>query len=184
MSDLSSQTVEYPTPDLPLVLVGLMGAGKTTVGRRLARKLSLPFIDSDAEIEKQAGCTITEIFEREGEEPFRALERTVIQDLLLQGPAVISTGGGAFINPDTRKLVLQQSISIWLKADLETLYRRVAHSTHRPLLRENPRKVLKRLIDERYPVYAEAAITVDCNVRAHNTVVRRILKALREKEQA
>jgi len=144
------------------VLVGLMGAGKTNIGRRLAQRLALPFADADAEIEAAAGETIEEIFERRGEAAFRDGERRVIARLL-DGPIhVLATGGGAFLDADTRRLIRERGISIWLRADIELLLVRVARRNNRPLLkRGDPRETLTQLIEQRYPVYAQAELTVD-----------------------
>jgi shikimate kinase len=145
-----------------IVLVGLMGAGKTSLGRRLAKATGLPFIDSDAEIEKAAGCSIPEIFERFGETEFRSGERRVIERILEGAPAILATGGGAFMDAATRALIRAKGVSIWLRADLDTLVRRTKRRDDRPLLKgRNPRDVLKRLIEERYPVYGEADIILD-----------------------
>lgn len=145
-----------------VALVGLMGAGKSSIGRRLGQALGLPFTDADAEIEAAAGASIEEIFARDGEATFRNGERRVIARLLDGPPQVLATGGGAFMDPRTRGLMRQRAISIWLRADLETLLVRVARRSNRPLLKAgDPRAVLTRLMAERYPVYAEADITVD-----------------------
>ncbi|MCT8998012.1 shikimate kinase [Chelativorans intermedius] len=144
-----------------IVLVGLMGAGKTVIGRRVAAALDLPFIDSDHEIERVSRMTIPELFAAYGEEEFRALERRVIARLLRGGPQVLSTGGGAFMNPATRQAVARRGISVWLKADLETLMHRVSKRQNRPLLQaEDPRAVMQRLMDLRYPVYQQADVTI------------------------
>src|SRR5271170_6342405 len=154
------------TPPLRLarsiVMVGLMGAGKTSIGRRLAQKLHVPFIDSDTEIEKAANETIAEIFARDGEAVFRAGERRIIARLL-DGPVqVLATGGGAFMDASTRARIRDRGISVWLRADLETLLERTSRRHHRPLLNGgDPRTVLSGLIETRYPVYAEADIIVD-----------------------
>ena len=172
------------TPDLPripasLVLVGLMGAGKSSVGRRLAQKLELPFVDADSEIESAAGCSIEDFFELYGEEEFRDGERRVISRLL-DGPVqVIATGGGAFMNEETRGKVRDMGISIWLKADLDTLVERVSRRGGRPLLRDAPAEdVLNDLIDSRYPVYEEADITVESGDGSTWDTVDRTLDAL------
>lgn len=145
----------------PLVLVGMMGAGKTTVGRRVAARLNRPFIDSDEEIEKAAGMTIDEIFKTRGEAEFRAGEVRVIARLLREGGIVLGTGGGAFMNAETRGLVKELGVSVWLKADFELLFQRVSRRSNRPLLKTaNPRETLQTLIDARYPTYAEADVTV------------------------
>lgn len=145
----------------PLVLVGMMGAGKTTVGRRLAARLGRPFLDSDEEIEKAAQMSIPEIFEQRGEPEFRAGETRVIARVLKDGAVVLATGGGAFVNGETRALVKAEAISVWLKAEIDILFERVSRRNNRPLLRTaNPRATLKKLIEERYPIYAEADVTV------------------------
>lgn len=147
-----------------IVLVGLMGAGKTSIGKRLAARLGLPFRDADTEIEAAAGCTIAEIFSRYGEPAFRDGERRVIRRLLAGDPLVLATGGGAFMDPDTRAAMRHDALSIWLRATLPILLRRVAGRTHRPLLNAgDPADVLRRLIDQRHPVYAEADIVIDCS---------------------
>ena len=145
-----------------IVLVGLMGAGKTSLGRRLAKAACLPFVDSDAEIEKAAGCSVFEIFERFGEAEFRSGERRVLERILDGAPAVVATGGGAFMDAATRALIRAKGVSIWLRADLDTLVRRTKRRDDRPLLKSgNPRDVLMRLIAERYPIYGEADIILD-----------------------
>jgi shikimate kinase len=146
----------------PIVLVGLMGAGKTSIGRRLAGRLDLSFIDADSEIEAAAGCSIEEIFERHGEAAFRDGERRVIARLLDGPPCVIATGGGAYMDPTTRALIGERAISLWLRADLDTLVNRTSRRSNRPLLKQGPpRDTLDRLMQQRYPVYAEADLTVD-----------------------
>ncbi len=145
----------------PLVLVGMMGAGKTTVGRRLAARLGRQFIDSDEEIERAAQMSIPEIFEQRGEAEFRAGETRVIARLLKERDIVLATGGGAFVNLETRALVKQQAVSVWLKADLAILFERVSRRANRPLLKTaDPKATLEKLIADRYPIYAEADITV------------------------
>ena len=145
-----------------IALVGLMGAGKSSIGRRLAIVLGLPFIDADTEIEAAAGLTIEEIFARDGEAAFRSGERRVIARLLDNPTQILATGGGAFMDPATRALILERTISVWLKADLDLLLARVGRRNNRPLLKTgDPRTVLARLIEERYPIYAEADITVE-----------------------
>ena len=148
-------------PERTIVLVGLMGVGKSAVGRRLAKRFDLPFIDADAEIEAAAGSTIEEFFEQHGEAAFRAGERRVIARLLEGGPHILATGGGAFMDPETRNLVKARGISIWLNADLDTLVERVSRRNNRPLLKNGDMKqILSDLMAERNPVYAEADITV------------------------
>ena len=162
-----------------IVLIGLMGAGKTSIGRLLAERLGLPFVDSDAEIERAGGATIEEIFAHEGEATFRSGERRVIARLLSGPPAVIATGGGAYLDPSTRAAVRERAISVWLKASLETLVRRTARRGGRPLLKQgDPRKILATLIDERYPVYGEADLTVETGEEPPEIVARRVLAAL------
>jgi shikimate kinase len=162
-----------------IVLVGLMGAGKTTVGRRLAEKLGLVFVDADHEIELAAGQTIPEIFSRHGEAYFREGERKVIARLLENGAQVLATGGGAYMNADTRATIRRHAISIWLRADFDLLMSRVRRRSNRPLLQnDDPEAVMKKLIAERYPVYAEADITVDSRDVAHTSIVNSIIKTL------
>lgn len=145
-----------------VVLVGMMGAGKTAVGKRLARRLDRPFVDADHEIEAAAGCSVSEIFARHGEAAFRDGERRVIARLLKRPACVIATGGGAFMDAATRAAIAAQAVSVWLRADLDTLHRRTAKRDTRPLLAGKDRKaVLRALMAERYPVYGEAAIVVD-----------------------
>ncbi len=145
----------------PLVFVGLMGAGKTAIGRRVATELGVAFVDSDHEIESVARMTIPELFERYGEPEFRALEQRVIGRLLTGGTRVLATGGGAYMNDETRRGIAEHAVSIWLKADLDTLMGRVGRKQNRPLLKtENPRETMEKLMAVRYPVYANADITV------------------------
>ena len=159
-----------------IVFVGLMGAGKSCMGRNLAKALGLTFVDADAEIEKAAGCTIEDIFELHGETAFRDGERRVLARLLDGPVCVLGTGGGAFMDLDTRARIRQKAISIWLRADLNLLVSRVGRRTNRPLLRgKNAREVLGKLIDERYPVYAEAHITVDSDRESPESTVDRVL---------
>ncbi|BBK45096.1 hypothetical protein STVA_51160 [Allostella vacuolata] len=162
-----------------LVLVGLMGAGKTSVGRRIAQRLGLSFIDADAEIEAAAGCTIAEIFARHGEAAFRDGERRVIARLLEEPVHILATGGGAFMDPATRASIRARGISLWLRAELDVLVRRVARRTHRPLLNQgDPKEILTRLMTIRYPVYAEADIIVDSLDAPTETTVERCMAAL------
>jgi shikimate kinase len=165
-----------------IVLVGMMGSGKSSIGRRLAARLAVPFVDADAEIEAAAGMTIPEIFEKHGEPYFRAGEARVIARLLDHGPQVLATGGGAFMNRDTRAAIRAKAISVWLKAELDVLLRRIKRRTDRPLLKtEDPGATLTRLIAERYPVYAEADLTVMSREVPHDTIVDEIVTALRER---
>jgi shikimate kinase len=168
-----------PDIDRPIVLVGLMGVGKSTVGRRLAKRLGLEFVDSDTEIEQAAGYSISEIFERFGEPSFRDGERRVIARLVEGRPKVIATGGGAFMDPRTRELILERCIAVWLDADPAVLAERVARRDSRPLLKDkDPLKVLQELATVRNPVYAEAQIRVHSQPMPHDHTVEQILTAL------
>lgn len=163
----------------PIVLVGLMGAGKTTVGRRLAQRMRLPFVDADHEIERAAGMTISDIFDRFGESYFRDGERRVIARLIDGRPKVIATGGGAFVNADTRALILDQALAVWLDAEPAVLADRVRRRDTRPLLRgRDPEQVLAELAGVRNPFYALAPIRVQSIVAPHDATVDEILKAL------
>lgn len=179
-SSVAAEVAEAARPgDRSIVLVGLMGAGKTTVGRRLAQRLGLTFVDADAEIERAAGETIPEIFERHGEAVFRDGERRVIARLLEQGPQVLATGGGAFMDPTTRANIAARGISIWLKADLDVLMRRVGRRSNRPLLKQgDAQATMEKLMAQRYPVYAEADITVESREGPLETVVDDVIAEL------
>jgi shikimate kinase len=187
-TDAATRAATNPCPALgrPVVLVGLMGAGKTSVGTRLAHLLGARFIDSDDEIERAANLTVPEIFERYGEAHFRSGERRVLARLLAGAPAVIATGGGAFMDAETRALVRARAVSVWLRAGLDVLLQRTAGRSHRPLLnRGNPRATLARLIELRYPVYAEADLAVDSLAdQSHELMAGRILEALRADRRA
>jgi shikimate kinase len=162
-----------------IVLVGMMGAGKSSIGRRLAQRLGISFVDADAEIEAAAGMTIAEIFARDGEPYFRSGEARVIARLLDQGPQVLATGGGAFMNGETRASISQKGISVWLKADFEVLMRRVKRrSGDRPMLQGDPAERVRHLIEERYPVYAEADTMVMSRDVPHETIVNEIVTEL------
>ncbi len=184
----STASSHAASPDAPpalaavprtIVLVGLMGAGKSAIGRRLAQRLGLPFVDADAEIERAAGQTIEEIFAAHGEAAFRDGERRVIARLLADPVHVLSTGGGAFMDPQTRALIAERGISIWLKAELDVLLRRTARRTNRPLLNQgDPAQVLAALMAKRYPVYATADITVESTDGPPETTVQRVIDAL------
>ena len=168
-----------------VVLIGMMGAGKSSVGRRLAARLGIPFVDADIEIEKAAGMTIPEIFSSHGEPYFRAGESRVIARLLEGGPQVLATGGGAFMNVDTRATIRNKGISVWLRATLEVLSRRVKRRSDRPLLKDaDPVETLRRLMDERYPVYAEADLTVESRDVPHEAIVDEIIEGLRGRLQS
>ncbi|ACK51249.1 3-dehydroquinate synthase [Methylocella silvestris BL2] len=165
--------------DRSIVLVGFMGCGKTSTGRRLAQRLGLPFIDADAEIEAAAGMTIAEIFARHGEPSFRDGERRVMARLLEHGPRVIATGGGAFLNEETRARIARRGVSVWLKAEPDVLWRRVRKRSHRPLLQSaDPEKTLRTLLRERYPYYARADVTVISRDGPHETAVEEIIAAV------
>ena len=177
------ESVATATSILPrsIVLVGLMGAGKSKIGRLLAASLAVPFVDSDNAVVASAGMSIASIFELYGEERFRDLEARTIAELLDDEPRVIATGGGAFMNNDTRKLILDGGISLWLKATPETLADRISNPASRPLLRDrNPVEVLRELAEIRYPVYAEAALTVDTDGLSITAAVNTVEGALRE----
>jgi len=164
-----------------IVLIGMMGAGKTSVGKRLAMALGIPFTDADHEIETAANMTIPEIFETYGEDHFRDGERKVIARLLSDGPKVIATGGGAIVNTETRKRIARKSISVWLKADLQILLERVRRRSNRPLLRSaDPEAVLRGLLAEREPLYTQADITVTSRNTPHQTIINEILGNLEE----
>ncbi|KQT53995.1 MULTISPECIES: shikimate kinase [unclassified Aureimonas] len=162
-----------------IVLVGLMGAGKTTVGRRLAQILDLPFKDTDAEIETVSRMTVPELFTAYGEPEFRALEARVVTRLAADGPQVLATGGGAFMNAETRQVLSSSAVTVWLKADLDILMERVARRGNRPLLKAaDPRAVMQDLMDKRYPVYAAADITIASRNVKREVIADEIAEAL------
>jgi len=184
---MTSSTTARPSeaPDAPapvprtVVLVGLMGAGKSAIGRRVAQRLGLAFVDADSEIERAAGQTIPEIFAQHGEAAFRDGERRVIARLLGEPVHVLATGGGAFMDPQTRALIADRGISVWLKAELDVLLRRTARRTNRPLLNQgDPAEVLAKLMTLRHPVYAQADITVESAEGPPEVTVDRVLGAL------
>jgi shikimate kinase len=165
-----------------IVLVGMMGAGKSSIGRRLATRLALSFVDADAEIEAAAGMSIPEIFATHGEPYFRSGEARVIARLLEHGPQVLATGGGSFMNPDTRAAIRRNGVSVWLKAEFEVLVRRVRRrSADRPMLQGDPAERLRHLMAERYPVYAEADVTVMSRDVPHETIVNEMLEVLAQR---
>lgn len=171
------------TTDRSIVLIGLMGVGKTTVGRRLAKALRLDFRDADEEVERAAGRSVSEIFDDFGETAFRDGERKVIARLLDEPPMVLALGGGAFIDPQTRALVKAKGVSVWLRADVDTLARRVTRRDTRPLLRNgDPREILQRLLEARSPAYAEAEIHVDASAGSHQATMDAIMRALEARE--
>ncbi len=177
----SSQAIRAALGQRSVVLVGLMGCGKSAIGRRLAARLSLPFVDADEEIEKAAGKTIEDIFSEHGEPYFRDGERKVLARLLRSGPQVLATGGGAFMNDETRGGIAENGVSVWLKADLPLLVRRVGRRGNRPLLKAgDPEVVLQELMAKRYPVYAEADITVESRDVPHEVIVGEIVDKLGE----
>jgi shikimate kinase len=166
-------------PRRTIVLVGLMGAGKTKIGRRLALRLGLPFFDSDQEIEAAAGETIDEIFANRGERIFRDGERRVIARLLAGPVHVLATGGGAFMDPLTREAIRRRGVSLWLRADLDILVQRVSRRNNRPLLNAgDPRAILAELIERRHPIYGEAAVTIDSGEGSPEMTVNRAIAAL------
>ncbi|HEY7764354.1 MAG TPA: shikimate kinase [Aestuariivirgaceae bacterium] len=172
-------TVKRALNGRSVVLVGLMGAGKSTVGRRLAQKLGLTFVDADAEIERAAGKAVPDIFREHGEQYFREGERKVIARLLEAGSQVLATGGGAYMNEETRKNIARLGISVWLKAELPLLMKRVRRRDNRPLLAaEEPEEVMHKLITQRYPVYEMADITVESRDVPHSAIVSDVIRAL------
>ena len=164
--------------DKPIVLIGLMGAGKSSIGRKLASKLVLPFWDSDDEIATTSNCSIPEIFAIYGEARFRGLEEMVIERLLSGPPHVLATGGGAFMNKKIQALIKKKAVSIWLKAELETLIKRTSRKKGRPLLdKGDPTLILKDLMDKRYPIYSSADIIVESADQPHENMVNQIISA-------
>ena len=165
-----------------MALVGMMGAGKSSIGRRLATRLSVPFSDADTEIELAAGCTVAEIFARYGEDAFRDCERKVIDRLLGEPPHVLATGGGAFIDPQTRARMKECAVSVWIKAPVDVLLARVQRKDDRPLLKGgDPRAILEGLLEKREPIYAEADFAVESEAGPHDGTVERIMAALMER---
>ena len=162
-----------------LVLVGMMGAGKSSIGRKLAQRLGLPFVDADSEIERAAGMSISDIFAEHGEPYFRAGEARVIARLLDAGPQVLATGGGAFMHPQSRDAIRAKGISVWLKADHDVLMKRIKRRNDRPLLKtDDPGETLRRLMAERDPVYAEADVTVLSRDVPHEIIIGEIVSAV------
>ncbi|MCB1491271.1 MAG: shikimate kinase [Rhodobiaceae bacterium] len=177
---ISKQAIIDQLDNRPIVLVGMMGCGKSSVGRRLAARLGLEFVDADTEIERAAGMSIPDIFERHGEDDFRSGERRVIARLIGEGKLrVIATGGGAFINDETRALIKDKAVSVWLKAEFDVLMQRVRRKADRPMLKTaDPEATMRSLLAQRNPVYAKADITVVTEHGPHQKVVGRILSAL------
>jgi shikimate kinase len=191
ISDRTTPTFADPAPDAAaivaalgmrsIVLVGMMGAGKSSIGRRLAARLDVAFVDADTEIEEAAGMSIPDIFATRGETEFRAGEARVIARLLDSGPQVLATGGGAFMNADTRALIAAKGVSIWLRAEFEVLMRRIKRRQDRPLLKTNdPGATLRELMEARYPIYAAAELTVQSRELPHERIVDEIVTALAE----
>jgi len=178
-SPLRAEAILSGLGDRLIVLVGMMASGKTSVGRLLGQKLGIPFIDADHEIEVAASMSIPEIFALRGEPDFRSGERRVIARLLQTGPAVLATGGGAFMAEETRRSIAERGVSVWLRADAETLHRRARRRSNRPLLQtDDPEGTIRRLIEMRYPVYAEAAIVIDSEDGPHDATVEAVMAAL------
>lgn len=162
-----------------LVFVGLMGAGKSTIGKRVATMLDLPFHDADYEIEQAAQMSVPELFKAYGEPAFRDLERRVILRLIKQGPMILATGGGAYMNDETRHAIAENGISVWLNAELDVLMERVSRRQNRPLLQnDNPRAVMEKLMAERYPVYAKADLTVNSRKARRDVVARDVIRTV------
>lgn len=162
-----------------LVFVGLMGSGKSVVGKHVAAMLSLPFYDSDQEIEKAAQMTIAQLFEMYGESKFRALEQKVILNIIKKGPLILATGGGAYMNENIRKAVHQNGISIWLKADLHVLIERVSGCFARPLLQTaNPKETMQKLMEQRYPIYAQANLTINNHEEHYHIVAHNVVRSV------
>ncbi len=182
--ETAGETTGQNGPGRSIVLVGLMGAGKTCIGRRLASRLARPFVDADAEIEKAAGCTIEDIFESHGEAAFRDGERRVIARILDGPPVVLATGGGAYMNEETRAKIRQHGISVWIRAELDLLLKRTSRRNNRPLLKRGDRRqIMGALMAERYPVYAEADLTVDSKDGPPDETVEAVLRALNERPE-
>lgn len=179
---ISSSDILERLGDRSIVFVGLMGAGKTAIGRKVASELGIPFIDSDHEIEAVSRTTIPDLFALYGEPEFRSLEQRVIARLLETGPKVLSTGGGAFMNAQTREAIASRGVSVWLKADLDVLMERVMKKQNRPLLKNaDPRGVMQKLIEERYPVYELADITAPTREAAKEVIAQEVIGALAER---
>ena len=169
----------------PLVLIGLMGAGKSTIGRRLAKQIGWRFVDSDEEIEAAAGCRIADIFTIHGEPIFRDLEKRVITRLLSEEPMVLATGGGAWMQEGVRAAIQEKATSVWLRAELDILTERVSKRDHRPLLETgDKRTILERLMQERYPIYEKADVIIDSGHGPHERVVERVIATLDKQRKA
>lgn len=165
----------------PIVLIGMMGSGKTHFGRLLSKKLGVEFYDSDHVVEQKAGCSVSEIFERWGEEKFREVEAKTIQELVKAKPSVIATGGGAIKNKETANTIFDQSYSVWVNADMEQILKRVARNENRPLLAcENPQDVLKKLMSEREHIYSKARFTIQSSDGNANAAIKKLLAEINE----
>ncbi len=165
----------------PIVLVGMMGAGKTTIGFRLAKKLGIPFLDTDSMVSQMVGCSISDIFKYQSEEYFKEKEMEAINTSLHSGISVIATGGGSFLHDDVRELVLRKGISIWLRAPLEVLLERVQRKNTRPILEQGDKKeILQKIMSDRYQTYANAHLTVDSDILTHYHVVNTIITKLQQ----
>lgn len=185
MTPSDPTTTSDTDPGKIIVLVGLMGAGKSCVGRRVAQSLGVPFVDADAEVEEAAGCSIADIFEKYGEDAFRDGERRVIARLLDGPVSVIATGGGAFIDDQTRALIHDKGLSVWLRADLDTLVARTSGRSHRPLLNAgDPKEILADLIKTRYPIYETADVTVETGPDSVHATCKRVLDAIEDHQNA
>ena len=179
IADSDAQMLTTALGRRSLVLVGMMGAGKSSIGRKLAQRLNLPFVDADTEIERAAGMSIIDIFGKHGEPYFRAGEARVIARLLDSGPQVLATGGGAFMHPQSRDAIRAKGISVWLKADYEVLMKRIKRRNDRPMLKtEDPGETLRGLLRERDPVYAEADVTVHSRDVPHEIIIGEIISAV------
>ncbi len=166
-----------------IVLIGLMGAGKSSVGLRLARDLDLEFFDLDKVIEDHEKCSVSEIFEKKGEPYFRKREKEVVAELLARPPHVMATGGGAYMNKEIQEMLKKYAITVWLRADIDILVERVSRKSTRPLLEKgDKREILASLIDERYPVYKQADIIIDSDDKPHDNVVKKIISSLNDKK--
>ncbi len=178
-SNASYEALRRQLGDRSVVMIGLMGCGKSSVGRRLANAIGLPFTDADEEIERAAGKSIPDIFADYGEAHFRDRECRIIERLLRTGPQILATGGGAYMRPETRQMIAASGIAVWLRADLPVLMNRVLRRDNRPLLKTaDPEAKMRELINERYPVYALADITVDSRETSHEDTVRQVISAL------
>lgn len=179
MTSVQENNISIPTLSQTVVLVGLMGCGKSSIGKRLAKQLHVPFVDTDHAIEAAAGCSITDIFKHKGEAYFRELELKTISDLLDQPPCIMATGGGAYIQAPIRKKIHEKAMAIWLKANFDVLLERVSRKKTRPLLEQGDKaEILRKLMDERTPIYEQAEIVVESSTGPHHLAVNQILNAI------